>query len=232
MKVSQTNEQMEVPTKTLSRVRHYRLISFRPILTSLSLPNSAGFCMYTCVYVSMYVRMPACMFVCVCWSTENGKCEWPHFRKALSLSYLANTWYLLTLLQSMQLRYHQEGSAGLWKTHLEEKEKEKEKGRDSAESNSLHRAAATSQPWQLITRGRSQQTGCCRGSRARCVSNHLTCLSCICTFWCPRSTFQMVVNVKQYPIFIHTISPENSIFILIVLLITDGICSLHVFKFN
>ena len=38
-----------------------------------------------------------------------------------------------SLLQSMQLRYHQEGPAGLWETHLEEEEEEKEEARLSRE---------------------------------------------------------------------------------------------------
>lgn len=42
----------------------------------------------------------------------------------------------------------------------------------------------------------------------------------------------VVVNVKQCLIFTHTAFLENSIFILIVLLITDRICSLNVFKLN
>lgn len=38
-----------------------------------------------------------------------------------------------SLLQSMQLRYHQKGSAGLGETHLEEEEEEKEEARLSRE---------------------------------------------------------------------------------------------------
>ena len=71
--------------------------SCRANLTSLPLPNSVGLCVYMRIYVYMYVCMPACMSVCVCWRVQNGKCEWIHFWKALSLSCLAIIWYLLTL---------------------------------------------------------------------------------------------------------------------------------------
>ena len=221
------NTDVKVSPKTCNWVRLYK-----PMVHFLfqSQFNKPSFPTYS---RSVWARLHVC--VGVRWEINYHTSE-RHLFNCLTCA-----WYLLTwpsLLQSMQWRYPQEVLAGLWETDSVRQPGEGVKGGarrgGPAESNGLQEAVAISScglegqgpPVWMLMRQQEQVS----------VSSHVTRPPCSCTPWCPRSTFQIVMNIKHsLPrnsclIVTHIIFLENSIFILIVLLINE-VCSFNLFKF-